>query len=118
MVYRAGGTVITYTTTDTELIAELGSGRVIHCRTDLDVEELFAVLDAVGEIEETGDALSMLTAFRKILPAGFVDQTRGVPAADVLPIVLRWVGVLGANLGKAFTSVDVTDIGVQSSLIG
>lgn len=98
------GDGLTAKITDTEMITTHPGGTITIPLT-LDLEGLFGLFEAMDGFDDldASDVTGMLLRLRGLMPAGYIEQTRGVDAGISLKILMAWVEQLGARVGKAFT---------------
>lgn len=87
------------------LRATLDDGRVITVMIDLaDVLDIMDNIEELEKLDADTDAYQQVRLMRRVIPASYLEQVRGVNPGTALRIFMRYVGSVGDQMGKALDS--------------
>lgn len=87
-----------------QFVRDLPGNKKVKLPLDIDLEEMFTLVEAVHAIDDDADAHQTLLAVRAIMPEDFLSQVKGVPVGVSLPIFMEWINEMTGQLGKALTT--------------
>lgn len=101
---------IVYRITDDSMSIDFPGGGKAEMSLALDLAGMLDLIDVAqraGQLDTAGtdpaELLPTLDLIRQLIPAEYMEQTRGVDAGMALRAFMKYAEQLGERLGKAFT---------------